>query len=359
MEAGLAAIPGGMSAPPTPCPSPPLCPPACPCLPQPRSPFLPPVQGSCTTLGGLCILDAKQLGRILHGAGPWVKLTLVNVRLVNGNSRDTCEPERAGRLVLCAAVHACASCLPGSAAGGLLAGGLAGWGLLPAVPPMPACMRSSSSVQAALPRCASPRPACCAALLHPHPAPALPVPDHPAHPAAAGGAILLEEGASLSLTNCAFERNWARDGGAIDVKVRERQLLGSGSWGAAAGQRLFAGGSLEVGRGCFPHYLPAPLLQLASTSCPANLLWCLPVWPAGLLLPSSLPCCPALPHLLLAACPLSPCLQNGSEISIVGTTFNNNKAGVTGGAMRAQVGVGGLHLYTPASLHQPPLACPC
>jgi hypothetical protein len=40
---------------------------------------------------------------------------------------------------------------------------------------------------------------------------------------AAGGAILLEEGASLALTNCAFERNWARDGGAIDVKVSEPQ----------------------------------------------------------------------------------------------------------------------------------------
>lgn len=49
------------------------------------------MQGSCTTLGGLCILDAKQQGRILYGSGPWVRLTLVNVRLVNGNSRDACE----------------------------------------------------------------------------------------------------------------------------------------------------------------------------------------------------------------------------------------------------------------------------
>ncbi len=47
-------------------------------------------QGLCTTLGGLCILDAKQLGRILYGSGPWIQLTLVNVRLVNGNSRDEC-----------------------------------------------------------------------------------------------------------------------------------------------------------------------------------------------------------------------------------------------------------------------------
>jgi hypothetical protein len=62
-------------------------------LPLPLRPLPPPacLQGSCTTLGGLCILDAKQLGRIIHGSGPWVKLTLVNVRLVNGNSRDTCE----------------------------------------------------------------------------------------------------------------------------------------------------------------------------------------------------------------------------------------------------------------------------
>lgn len=48
-------------------------------------------QGACTTLGGLCILDAKQLGRILYGGGPWVRLTLANLRLVNGNSRDECE----------------------------------------------------------------------------------------------------------------------------------------------------------------------------------------------------------------------------------------------------------------------------
>lgn len=36
---------------------------------------------------------------------------------------------------------------------------------------------------------------------------------------AAGGAILVEEGAQLALTNCAFERNWGRDGGAVDAKV--------------------------------------------------------------------------------------------------------------------------------------------
>jgi hypothetical protein len=49
------------------------------------------LQGSCTTLGGLCILDAKQLGRVLHGAGRWIKLTLVNIRIVNGNARDESE----------------------------------------------------------------------------------------------------------------------------------------------------------------------------------------------------------------------------------------------------------------------------
>lgn len=38
-------------------------------------------------------------------------------------------------------------------------------------------------------------------------------------PPAAGGGILLEGGASLSLTNCAFERNWGRSGGAVDVAV--------------------------------------------------------------------------------------------------------------------------------------------
>ncbi|KAL4424315.1 hypothetical protein ABPG75_001616 [Micractinium tetrahymenae] len=81
------------------------------------------ITGFCTTLGGLCILDAKQLGRILYGSGPWIKLTLVNVRLVNGNSRDE-----------------------------------------------------------------------------------------------SGGAVLLENGGSLEASNCAFERNWGRYGGAIDVK---------------------------------------------------------------------------------------------------------------------------------------------
>lgn len=45
-------------------------------------------QGFCTTLGGLCILDAKQLGRIFYGAGPWIQLSLFNLRLVNGNSRN-------------------------------------------------------------------------------------------------------------------------------------------------------------------------------------------------------------------------------------------------------------------------------
>lgn len=56
------------------------------------APHAPTAQGACTTLGGLCILDAKQLGRILYGSGPWVKLSLVNMRLVNGNSRDSGEP---------------------------------------------------------------------------------------------------------------------------------------------------------------------------------------------------------------------------------------------------------------------------
>ena len=37
------------------------------------------MQGMCTSLGGLCILDAKQNGRLLYGTGPWMKLTLNNV----------------------------------------------------------------------------------------------------------------------------------------------------------------------------------------------------------------------------------------------------------------------------------------
>ncbi len=34
-----------------------------------------------------------------------------------------------------------------------------------------------------------------------------------------GGAILLSKNASLIATNCAFERNWAINGGAISVLV--------------------------------------------------------------------------------------------------------------------------------------------
>lgn len=107
------------------------------------------ITGSCTTLGGLCILDAKQLGRVLHGAGRWIKLTLVNIRIVNGNARDE-----------------------------------------------------------------------------------------------TGGAILLEDRASLSLTNCAFERNWARSGGAIDnANGSETTIVGATFTNNKAG---LAGGALRA-----------------------------------------------------------------------------------------------------------------
>lgn len=33
---------------------------------------------------------------------------------------------------------------------------------------------------------------------------------------------MLDNGAGLEATNCAFERNWGRNGGAIDVKVGTR-----------------------------------------------------------------------------------------------------------------------------------------
>lgn len=42
--------------------------------------------------------------------------------------------------------------------------------------------------------------------------------------AAAGGAVLLEGGGSLAVTNCAFERNWGHDGGAVDVKASPAAL---------------------------------------------------------------------------------------------------------------------------------------
>jgi hypothetical protein len=66
---------------------------------------------------------------------------------------------------------------------------------------------------------------------------------------------------------------------------------------------------------------PPPALLNLTTACLSGLL-------SSALLPLS-----AYPTAL-------PAPQNGSEISIVGTAFNNNKAGVTGGAMRAQVGAG-------------------
>jgi hypothetical protein len=71
----------------------------------PCASFLP--QGGCTTLGGLCILDAKQLGRVFHGAGPWIKLTLINMRIVNGNARD-----ESALFLGCARLGCCAGCVP-------------------------------------------------------------------------------------------------------------------------------------------------------------------------------------------------------------------------------------------------------
>lgn len=95
---------------------------------------------------------------------------------------------------------------------------------------------------------------------------------------AAGGAILLEDGASLAVTNCAFERNWGHDGGAVDVKAR---LAAAKGWRAASCHAF--------------HTLSYPSVRVA--------------------------------------------VQNGSAVDIVGSTFQSNKAGVTGGALRVQASV--------------------
>lgn len=87
---------------------------------MPRGPQT--AQGGCTTLGGLCILDAKQLGRIFYGSGPWVRLSLVNMRLVNGNSRDACERACRGAVQLLPWLCGCA------------------WGRLPAAECMPCAL---------------------------------------------------------------------------------------------------------------------------------------------------------------------------------------------------------------------------
>lgn len=44
----------------------------------------------------------------------------------------------------------------------------------------------------------------------------------------------MEEGASLAITNCAFERNWGYDGGAVDAKASWRSCHGSESCVAAS-----------------------------------------------------------------------------------------------------------------------------
>lgn len=53
------------------------------------------------------MLDAKQLGRILYGSGSWVKLSLANMRLVNGNARDGGAHARCVPMLL----HGCNACV--------------------------------------------------------------------------------------------------------------------------------------------------------------------------------------------------------------------------------------------------------
>ncbi len=103
---------------------------------------------------------------------------------------------------------------------------------------------------------------------------------------------MLEDGGSLEATNCAFERNWGRYGGAIDVMVR----CGWQWAGRMAGTKLCA----------FPPGPRAAVHVMTHLSSP----------PA---------CSFAAP-------------QNGSTVTITGASFYSNKAGITGGALRVQVG---------------------
>ena len=52
------------------------------------------------------MLDAKQNGRVFYGSGAWVRLELNNIRITNGNARDSggCA---AGRCPLCRPSFAC------------------------------------------------------------------------------------------------------------------------------------------------------------------------------------------------------------------------------------------------------------
>lgn len=227
--------------------------------PSPLRPFA--WQGLCTTLGGLCILDAKQLGRILYGSGPWIQLTLVNVRLVNGNSRDECGLQARP----CASARALGPSQPRASAARCCK-----------AQPCPLDPVESNQLSGLA----------CQAVFGTRPTHAW-VPSA----LAAGGAVMLEDGGSLEATNCAFERNWGRYGGAIDVMVRCKWQGAGTSFGPSVPVRS------------------AAVLVLTRLSSPP-------------------------------ACPCSA-PQNGSTVTITGASFYSNKAGITGGALRVQVCRGG------------------
>lgn len=165
---------------------------------------------------------------MFYGAGDWIKLTLVNVRLVNGNARDTSE-----RRLRAAVVQWCLLASPAKEERGCW-GVAAAWDPLVRNKLLARCWGGWLGHQRVLPDGHGP-------LL---PGPATSPPMAVACPAD-GGAILLEDGASLSLTNCALERNWARNGGAVEVAV--------GPFVGGGGAR--EGGHCSMQHRCLPLHL--------------------------------------------------------------------------------------------------------
>jgi len=105
-------------------------------------------------------------------------------------------------------------------------------------------------------------------------------------------------------------------GGLLEAALKDRQA------GWLAGWRR-AGGTTAVAR---LHAMLSPLLQSCASPAPTDL-------------PS------ACHQMHLCPRPARPppasqcsCLQNGSDVTIVGSSFYKNRAGVAGGALRVQVG---------------------
>ena len=175
------------------------------------------LQGKCTTLGGLCMLDAKQGGRLFYGSGSWMKLTLRNVRLVNGNA--------------------------GEASGGAVS---LHWGCC--------CLLLINCVLLVRAPTLHTTPSFMLDYILDSPAPSLsltPCTDLPSCPPQ----IFLDNKASAELTNCALEKNWGQSGGAIDMTNGNGLTLTgvsfdtnrAGSMGGAIAVQVCAAAAARVG----------------------------------------------------------------------------------------------------------------